>query len=261
MSKNINYSTNHEVTMLTVKEGEDDSAKAAEVAAKVATEAAIQKRIDDAISGLKSKNEELLGKMKAAADRVKSFDGLDPAKLKEMQDRLDQDEDAKLFAEGKKHEVIDKHTQRMRAAHADELKAKDALVAAEAARADAYKGSVLDNQIRSVTSGLHPKAVEDALLHARNIFSLDAKGNAVQLDSEGRPVLGKDGATPFSPAEWIELQKELKPHWFPMGTSGSGSGASRDASGTGKSIKRADFDRLPVADQGKVAREGVKIID
>lgn len=247
--------------ILAVHEGEDDAAAAAAAAQAAAIAQAVEKAVSEATAGLKNKNDELLGKLAKEKDRVKQFEGLDPVELKALKDRLDADDDAKLLAEGKKNVVIEKYTERMRAAHLQELEAERAKTLAEAKRADAYKGSVLDNQIRAVTGGLHKGAVEDALLHARQIFSLDAKGNAVQLDADGRPVLGKDGTTPFSPAEWIELQKELKPHWFPMGTTGSGAPNVRDASGTGKVIKRAEFEKLSGLEQSKVARSGTKIVD
>ena len=263
-----NYKSGHKVTILQVCDEASDAAaaQAATAAAAQAAEAVkLQAQIDAAVAeatkGLKAKNEELLGSLKTVKEKAKAFEGVDLAQLQALKAHLDNDEDSKLLAEGKKQVVIEKYTERMRLSHAAELKAKDDLIKAEAARADAYKGSVLDNQIRAVTSELHKGAVEDALLVARQIFTLDAKGNAVKLDSDGRPELGKDGLTPFSPAEWIEHQKSLKPHWFPALTSGSGVGNVRDASGTGKSVKRADFDRMSAADQAKTAREGIKITD
>lgn len=256
------YSTTSINTILYVRE-EDQAAQEAARQAAAATE--MQKKIDEAVAaavgGLKAKNEELLGKLKVTGDKLKNFGDLDPEKIREQLARMDHDEDLKLFAEGKKHEVIDKHTQRMRQAHLDELKAKDDLIAVEARRADAYKGAVLDSQILAVTAGLHKGAIEDALLHARNLFTLDANGKAVQMDN-GTAVLGKDGKTPFSPAEWIEQQKELKPHWFPAGTSGGGGQGSREAGGgTGKTMKRSDFDLLPAQKKAEVARSGTQIVD
>jgi hypothetical protein len=252
-------------TILFVREDDPAAVEAAAAAAKVAADAALQAKIDAAVeaatSGLKQKNQELLGKVVKAKELEKQFEGLDPVELKKMKDLIDADEDNKLIAEGKKHQVVEKYTERMRAQHKTELEAKDALVQKQAERADRYREAVLDNQIRIVTNGLHKSAVEDALLHARQIFSLDDKGNAVQLDAEGLPVLGKDGSTPFSPAEWIESQKELKPHWFPSGTSGSGANGTREAGGGASSIKRADFEKLSTADRAKKARSGIKIID
>lgn len=264
MFQNFRYDLKQKPFMMSVHEGDQQTPE--QIAAAASAEAAITKRITEAVaaevSGLKTKNEELLGKMTQQKDLLKQFEGLDPTVLKEMKARLDADEDVKLLAEGKKEMVIEKYTQRMRAEHQAQLEAAEERVKAEAQRADIYKGSVLDNQIRAVTAGMHPGAVEDALLHARTIFSLDAKGKAVKLDSEGRPELGKDGSSPFSPAEWIETQKELKPHWFPAGTSGSGSGSARDGgSGAGKTITRSNFDKLLPLEQAKVGRSGIKIVD
>lgn len=247
---------------LMVREGEDAGAQT-----KVADEAEINRRIEEAVAaqvaGLKNKNQELLGTLAKQKETLAQFEGLDPTALKSLKERLDADEDTKLFSEGKKEMVIEKYTQRMRDQHKAELAAFEARVADEAKRADAYKGAVLDNQILSAANGqLHKSAIEDALLLGRTIFSLDAKGKAVRLDSEGRPELGKDGSNPFSPAEWIETMKELKPHWFPASTTGSGSGNAREGgSGAGKTITRSKFEGLSAADQAKTARSGVKIVD
>jgi hypothetical protein len=259
MIKKHLYSLLCHATVLTAREGEDEAAAAAALQAKI--DAAVAAAVAAETAGLKAKNEELLGKNKTLAERARSFDGLDPEALKALKDRLDQDEDAKLLAEGKKNVVIEKYTERMRAQHELDKKALQDQIAAEGKRADTYRQSVLDSHILRAAGSLHKGAVEDALLHARNLFTLDAAGNAVQLDSEGRPVLGKDGTTPFSPAEWIELQKELKPHWFPMNTSGSGGGNAREAGGAGKQIKRADFDRLQPYEQAEKARSGITIVD
>lgn len=250
--------------ILFVRDGEDGAAEAeaaasAAAAVKAEMEAKIAAAVAEQVKGLKAKNDELIAQEKKLKER---FAGIDPEAYKQLKDRLDADEDSKLLAEGKKAVVIEKYTERMRAAHQAELEAERQKTQKEAQRADAYKGSVLDNQIRSVTSGLHKGAVEDALLHARNIFSLDATGRAVKLNSEGVPELGKDGSTPFSPAEWMDQQKELKPHWFPNSSSGSGSGEARPGQGgQGKTITRAAFDQLKPMEQATAARAGTKIVD
>jgi hypothetical protein len=222
----------------------------------------IQEGVDAAVRGLKAKNDELLGKNKEYQTRLASFGTLDPERAKALMETMDHDEDLKLFSEGKKAVVIEKYTDRMRTSHAAELEAERQQTLAERQRADNYRSAVLDNHIRAVTGDLHKGAVEDALLHARQLFSLDAKGNAVKLDAEGRPELGKDGKTPFSPAEWMEMQRELKPHWFPASTSGSGSaGAQGSGSGAGKTMKRSEFNALTPTQQRSVATSGTRIVD
>lgn len=250
-------------TVLYVMEGEGGDPPSGGGAQQITPElqAIIDAAVQQQTQGLISKRDELLANERKLKDKLKEFDGLDPAALKSLKERLDNDEDAQLLAEGKKQVVIEKYTERMRNQHKTELESLQQQIKEANARADSYRQSVLDNSIRSVTSGLHKGAVEDALLHARQIFTLDDNGNAVQLDAEGNPVLGKDGKTPFSPAEWIELQKELKPHWFPSLSTGSASGNNRGGDGTGKTMKRADFDKLPLFKQGEIVRAGTKIID
>jgi hypothetical protein len=97
-------------------------------------------------------------------------------------------------------------------------------------------------------------------LHARQIFQLDAKGNAVKLGPDGNPELDADGK-PFTPAKWIESQKAVKPHWFPMNTSGSGGSGARESSGTGSTITRAAFGQLSPMEQAAAVQGGSKIVD
>jgi hypothetical protein len=151
----------------------------------------------------------------------------------------------------------------MRAQHSVDLEVERAKTKIESDRANAYVQAVLDNHIRAaVGDQLHKGAVEDALLHARMVFNLDAKGNAVKLNPEGIPELGKDGSTPFSPSEWIEQQRDLKPHWFKATTSGSGSTGTGSGSGSGmKTITRAAFDKLSSSEQATIARSGTTIKD
>ena len=245
-----------------VREGEGTAGVVIPPTLPVIDPAALEAAVALAVAGLKSKNEELLGKVKDGQTKLAAYGNLDPARAKTIMEQMDNDEDVKLFSEGKKNVVIDKYTERMRTSHLAELELERGKTTEQSNRADAYKGSVLDNQIRAATGECHKGAVEDALLLGRQIFSLDAKGNAVKLDSEGRPELGKDGKTPFSPVEWMELQREVKPHWFPATNSGSGSnGANGSSTAKGKTISRGDFNALPLAQQGATARAGVKIVD
>lgn len=224
-------------------------------------QAIIDARVAESVTGLKAKNEELLGKNAQYRDQVKQFEGVDVAKYREFQERLDKDEDARLLSEGKTIEVINKYTERMRKEHETKLAETLGLVEAERLRGKKYEQAVLDNQIRAACVGMHPSAIEDALLHGRQYFSLDAEGRAVKLDAQGRPELGKDGSSPFSPAEWIESQKETKPHWFPATSSGSGSAGATGSSGAGKTITRAKFDALSPMDKRTVAISGTQIVD
>ena len=198
-----------------------------------ATAEAIRKAVEEQTAGLKAKNSELIGKLKERDDRIKEFDsklkefdGIDPNAVRNILKRFADDEEAKLIADGKIDDVLNKRTERMKADY--DKKLSEALSKAEQAekRAQAFQGRVLDDSIRAAAAkaGIHQHAIDDALLRARSIFALGEDGQAVQLGEDGRPVLGKDGKSPFTPLEWLEGMKEKAPHWFPASASGSGAG-------------------------------------
>jgi hypothetical protein len=194
-------------------------------------QAKIEAAVNAAVTGLKTKNGELIGKLKEREEALKRFDGIDPDAVRNILRRFSDDEEAKLIADGKIDDVLNKRTERMKADF--EKKYAEATAAAEAAsmRAQAFQGRVLDDAIRAAAAkaGLHQHAIEDALFRARSMFTLDEDGQAVMLGEDKRPVLGKDGQTPFAPLEWLEGMKEKAPHWFPASASGSGAGGSSGA--------------------------------
>ncbi len=186
---------------------------------------------------------------KSRKDLEKKFEGIDPDKMREIMGRFDNDSEAKLIAEGKISEVVDKRMERQRAELERQLAEKDGSIEAANKRADAHIQRVMDNEIRSAASaaGLHKFAIDDALLAGRQIFSLDENGDAVQKNGEGKPVMGKDGKTPFGPKEWIEGMKATKPHWFPNGNSGGGAGVHGAVAGNSSMANMSPTERLTAA--------------
>lgn len=199
------------------------------------TEAKIKAAVDAAVSGLKAKNGELLGKLKEQTETLKRYDGIDPDAVREILKRFADDEEAGLIKAGKIDEVLNKRTERMKQDYDKRL--TEAQKAAEQAmkRAQAFQGRVLDDAIRAAAAkaGLHQHAIEDALFRARSMFTLDEDGQAVMLGDDGKPVLGKDGKSPFAPLEWLEGMKEKAPHWFPATANGGGAGSAGGSGGAG----------------------------
>lgn len=192
----------------------------------------------------------------AVSEALKAYEGIDPVKTRELLAKFSNEEEAALIAAGKVDEVI---TRRMAKHSSDMQKQLDAAKAeTEGAKATAalYKTQVLDNHIRAAAAkaGIHAFAVDDALLRARSLFSLTDKGEAVQLGSDGSPVLGKDGKTAFTPSEWLEAMKDTAPHWFPAAGSGGGAGGSGGAGAGGKTITRAAFDSLSPGEKARHAK-------
>lgn len=200
---------------------------------------------------------------KALDDALKQYDGIDADKVRALMAKFSNEEEAALISAGRIDEVIAK---RMAKRDAELLKqVETAKTAEQTARevAETFKGRVLDNHVRAAAAkaGLHSFAVEDALLRARMLFVLDDKGDAVQMGADGVPILGKDGKSPFSPAEWLEAMKETAPHWFPAGGSGGGAGGDKGAASGSKTMTRAAFDALSPSEKAAAVKSGLKIVD
>ena len=199
----------------------------------------IQTLIDQQVSGLKAKNTELLGKIKEQGDNLKRFDGIDPDTVKGMLKRFENDEEAKLIADGKIDEVINKRTERMRGDTDKQLKEANARVEKAEAFANKFRARVLGDEIRSAAgkAGALSSAQEDLILRAKGIFQINDEGQAVAVDEDGNPIMGKDGRTQLSPVEWIESLKESAPHLFPAA---SGTDAGKHKQG-GAHLKRSQM--------------------
>jgi hypothetical protein len=218
------------------------------------------------VTGLKSaltKERDAAAKAEKARKKLEDdYRDIDPVKVREMLANLETDEEGKLIKAGKLEEVVSKRTEKLRKDLEAKVIAAGEREKAAIERSKKFSQRVLDNHIRqaAVKSGLHAHAVDDALFRARSMFSLTDDGEAVQLDSEGKVVMGKDAKTPFSPAEWLEGMKETAPHWFPAGSSGGGSRGD-GGNNSAKTVKRAAFEAKSEVDKRAFLKEGGKVVD
>ena len=199
---------------------------------KTFTQSDVQKMIDEQVSGLKSKNSELLGSQKKLKEQLSQFEGIDPDAVRNILKRFSDDEESKLIAEGKIDEVLAKRTERMAGDYEKKLKAEQEKAESYLKRAQAYESKVFENAIRqeATKAGLHQFAVDDAILRAKNIFKLGENGDLQAFDADGQLIYGNTGQSGLTVSEWLESQKEAAPHWFPavggFGVKGGG-GTSR----------------------------------
>jgi|JI8StandDraft_1071087.scaffolds.fasta_scaffold156338_1 hypothetical protein len=226
-------------------------------------QAQIAAAVEAATTGLKAKNSELLGSLRTTKDALQKFDGIDPDAVRNILKRFTDDDEAKLIANGKIDEVLTKRTERMKADYDKQLAAAQGAAEAASKRAQAFQGRVLDDSIRAAAAkaGIHQHAIDDALFRGRAMFSLDEQGAAVAMGDDGRPVLGKDGKSPFSPLEWLEGMKEKAPHWFPATASGSGASGSGGAGVGGKTMTRSHFETLRPQERAATIKAGTKVVD
>lgn len=193
--------------------------------------------------GLKSALEKERQSARDATRQLKEFqkqyDGIDPEEAKQLMKVFETNEEARLIAQGKTDEVIQRRIEKQRTEFEKQVQAANQKAEQEAEKARRFEQRVLDSHIMAAATkaGIHQHAIDDALLRARSMFRLNDDGQAVQFDQDGNVVIGKDGKTPFTPNEWLEGMKETAPHWFPAGNSGGGvggnsnKGQTRDLSG------------------------------
>jgi len=117
----------------------------------------------------------------------KQFEGIDPEIVKKVFAQIDQDEEAKLIAEGKVNEVIQKRTEKMREEHEKLLKAEKERADKAEAYAQKFKQSVIQSQIVQAAVELEalPEATADIAFLAQSKFALDENGKAVAVDENG----------------------------------------------------------------------------
>lgn len=187
---------------------------------------------------------------KAAKELEEKYAGIDPVKVREMMAKLDQDGEAKLLAEGKIDEVVNKRTEKLRADLQRQLDEAHGKAQAAEQRSKQYIQKALDNVLRAaaIKAKIHEDAIDDVLLRGRSMFELDEFGIAVQRDTDGNTVLGKDGKTPFTPDEWLENPPK---HWVMNGSSGGGA----NGSGSGGGMSKTTLMQLPAKERMEMGRK------
>lgn len=201
-------------------------------------QAIIDAKISEAVAGLKSKNSELLGKVKEAQSNLQRFDGIDPDAVRTILSKFASDEEAALLAKGEIDTVLNKRTERMQSENAKLVKAEQEARERAEAKAGKLAARTLAGAIRdaALKAGALPEAMEDIVLRGGGTWRLNDDGEPVAMNGD-EVVLGKDGKTPLTPQEWAESLRETAPHLWPkaQGTNAPGSGSGpRGTSNKGK---------------------------
>lgn len=208
--------------------------------------------LDDGIKGLYTKTEDGKfrldvegfddgSKLKSALDKERTaareaqrqlremqerYGDIDPDAVKAILSKFASDEEAALIAKGDIDTVLTKRTDRMKADYDKKLQAEAEAKAKAEAKAAKLADRTLAGALRdaAIKAGALPEALEDIVLRARGVWRLGDDGEPVAM-ADDEVVLGKDGKTPLSPAEWAESLRETAPHLWPraQGTNAPGS--------------------------------------
>lgn len=217
-------------------------------------QALIDAQVSTAVTGLKAKNTELLGKFKETSDKLKSFDGIDPEAVRGILAKFANDEEAQLIAKGDIDTVLAKRADRMKSGFEKDLQAAREDAQRASSRTEKFASRVLKGEVVSAASeaGVHKYAMEDAMLAAARDFELDDDGNPIAREGK----YGKDGK-PLTLKEWFADMKDARPHWFPA--TGNGGGAGHGGASGQKVMTQAAFDALPAKQKAAAMASGVTI--
>lgn len=184
--------------------------------------AALQQSVESAISGLQAKNQELISKQKELKSNLAKFDGIDPEQTRKMYDAMNKSEEAKLIAEGKIDEVIQKRSDRMVAEFNDQINDLTNKLNQQTEASQTYrnqlKSKTIDDNIRGTALELNVRteALDDVLRRAGDVFDLDNNGQ-IEARKDGELVLAEDG-TLLTPEKYVKQLRKTHPHYFPEST-------------------------------------------
>jgi prefoldin subunit 5 len=223
----------------------------------------IEQAVKEATSGLAANRDEILTEKKTLQQKLdemsKQWEGLDPQAVRNIMQRLEGDEEAKLLAEGKTDAVIEKRTERLKADHQKQLEKLEQSRGTLQEQLEAAQGQVkklmVEGSLRQAAAelGVIPSAIEDALFRAMGVFTVREDGKLV-AEENGSTVYSKDGKNPMTPAEWLETMKEKAPHWFPA-PSGGGAAGGLGGRGGSHTITREQARDVPTYRAAKAAAE------
>jgi len=206
---------------------------------------------DESVAGLKAKRDELLGNQSKLKEQLKQFEGVDVERYKKFETVLNENEEAKLIADGKIDELINKRLSREQATWQSQLEQKDTEAQKLQKQIEALQGATIASGIASAAAkaGLAPTAIEDAQLIAKHSGWAVEDGQPVLRNGE-EVVRGKDGPITFD--EWLESQRETRPHWFP---SPKGAGSLGNKSGGQLSDNPWKKESFNLSQQGRLIKE------
>lgn len=219
---------------------------------------AARKAHDDDVAGLKAKRDELLEAQRKLKDQIKQFEGIDPERVRALEKTLAENEEARLIADGKIDELISKRISREQATWQSQLEQKDSELQQVRQQVEALQGATIQSGIAAAAqrAGLAPTAIEDAQLIARHSGWQVEDGVPVLRDSNGEVVRGKSGPITFD--EWLESQREIRPHWFPAPKGGQASGNRSGGSRPANPWKKDSFN---LTEQGIILRSDPQLAE
>lgn len=188
--------------------------------------------VNTAVNDLKSKNGELLGEKKKLQELLSALDGIDPEKAKKAMEFLDNNEIARLIAEGKTEEALANHTEKLTIKYQEMIdnltKERDESKTTASDYRSRFESTMVNSAIQreAIAAGILPDAIPDVLSRAQQVFSYGEDGSIEARDKDGNLVKKEDKL--LTPKMWVA---GLPRHYWPgsEGAGATGGGRGSDA--------------------------------
>lgn len=179
------------------------------------------------LNRLRSHSKKLLDEKKQLKSNLDKFDGIDIEKLLQQ---FDSNEEAKLIAENKFDEVVNRRMEKTLLEWENRLneanKKLEQSDTEKTALQSRYNNAVVNNHLRAAAekAGVLPSAIDDVLARANGTFTVLDNGEIEARNADGslRTVKSK----PLSPELFVDDLKEVAPHYWPASQSGGANGGS-----------------------------------
>lgn len=208
-------------------------------------DSAVAAAVDQAVTGLKTKNSELLDNHKKLQEQIKAYGDYTPEKLKELINKFDNDEESKLLKDGKIDELMDRRFEKERAQYDEKI---NETIKSRDEYKGLYEGVVESNNRQKISdmfmreaieAGVRKEAIEDVVSHAIDNFSVNADtGDIEARDKDGHLRKTEDGEKLLTPKLFIESLKTGKPHYWPDSNSAGAEGAGHGQGSSGDTSKK-----------------------
>lgn len=191
----------------------------------------VQKKVDEAVLGLKAKNEELLGEKKKLQELANSWKDIDPDKARQALELLEKSEYAQMLKDGKFEEALEKRISTATGglkAQLEQLQQQYEVAKTESTEYKSkFQRKIIDDSIReaALELGVQTKAIEDVIMRGSLVFSLGEDGQVEARDKQGNLMKNKDKLI-LTPKVWVEGLKESHPYYWPP-SEGAGFGGGR----------------------------------
>ena len=179
---------------------------------------------------------------------AKAFDGIDPGKYKTLVDQEASFKDKKVMTTDEIQELIDRQVNELKATHKTGM---EALTTERDTAVNGLNGQTIDRELRKAAkdAGILPEAIDDALLHGRQVYFMkDGQVTPFEDFSQNKVLFSKDGLNNKSPTEWMQDLAKAKPHLAKSSDGGSQQPGSRNNSGVDVS-KMTPLQKIQLATQ------------